>query len=65
MKNYECRKVCYLMCSVIPILPAAGRIIVRMKHCPQYGLLRGEASLNYRLWKNKTLMPGKPDCGKR
>ena len=34
-EEYVCRKVCHPMCCVIPILVAAGRIIVRIRHCPQ------------------------------
>src|ERR1700756_85207 len=37
-EEYVCRKVCHPIRCVIPILAAAGRMIVRMRHCPQYGL---------------------------
>src|SRR5215469_9511904 len=37
-EEHVCRKVCHPMCSVIPTLTAAGRIIVRIRDCPQYGL---------------------------
>src|SRR5215469_17304017 len=37
-EEYVCRKVCHPMCCVIPAIAAAGRIIVRIRDCPQYGL---------------------------
>ena len=33
------------MCCVIPTLAAAGRMIVRIRHCPQYGLRPRAAGL--------------------
>jgi hypothetical protein len=37
-EEYVGRKVCHPMRCVIPTLIAAGRIIVRMRLCPQNGL---------------------------
>ena len=37
-EEYVCRKVCHPICCVIPTSAAAGRIIVRIRHWPQYGL---------------------------
>lgn len=44
-EEYVCRKVCHPVCCVIPILAAAGRIIVRIRHCPQYGFRPRAAGL--------------------
>jgi hypothetical protein len=37
-EEYVCRKVCHPICCVIPTFAAARRIIVRIRHWPQYGL---------------------------
>src|SRR5215469_6369745 len=44
-EEYVCRNVCHPIRCVIPILAAAGRIIVRIRHCPQYGLRPRAAGL--------------------
>jgi hypothetical protein len=44
-EEYVCRKVCNPIRCVIPVLAAAGRMIVRMRHCPQYGLFPRAAGL--------------------
>jgi len=62
-EEYVCRKVCHPMRCVIPILVAAGRIMVRMRDCPQYGLCPRVARLAktqssawpYFVWSRHTL----------
>jgi len=44
-EEYVCRKVCHPICRVIPILAAVGRIMVLMRHWPQYGLCPCAAGL--------------------
>ena len=44
-EEYVCRKVCHPICCVIPTFAAAGPIMVRIRHWPQYGLCPRAAGL--------------------
>jgi len=64
---YVCRKVCHPMCCVIRILTAAGRIIIRIRHCPQYGFRPRAAGLantqsSALLYQKITVLAPTPNC---